>query len=371
MITTATSSLAKSLRILLILPEQSSWSSARFLSYHCHLGLEEALQSQGVKVTTLLYPFSIRAQQLLRGQKFDQVWVETMINQFLPQESYEWLMSLAPVRVGLCAESTTYSDEELDAKPEFATMLIRFRKRLPWLTHLMVGDEADVLRWANPKLQTAWWLVSANQRFISQPADFPQQFQARFYGHVYGERRRWLDAPELQDKLAVASHPEPMPFVLSFDFWQLAWRALNKYGIDANAFYSIFLNGCRAFRRNSGARWHNHLRTSSAVVSLPLVFKSFPGRVTEAMSAGRPVLCWRVPERPEMMKVFEDGKEILFYSTPEELCEQIVRLSRDPQLVQTIAQNAHRTLIERHTSEHRAKQILHWVSGGEAPRYHP
>ncbi|MCA9779309.1 MAG: hypothetical protein KC800_21430, partial [Candidatus Eremiobacteraeota bacterium] len=181
------------MKILLILGEQPNWQGARHLSYHCHLGLEESLRNVEVEVTTLMNPFLRDAASLLRGRKFDQVWAEVFVNPYLDDEVCRWMAEAAPVRLGLCAESTVYSDEEFMVKPELATMSVRFRKRLPFLTHLALGDEVDPPRLRSEKLKTAWWVVSANRELIQAPA-LPEVFQARFFGHVYGERKRWVEA---------------------------------------------------------------------------------------------------------------------------------------------------------------------------------
>ncbi|MBX3166258.1 MAG: glycosyltransferase family 1 protein [Candidatus Eremiobacteraeota bacterium] len=361
----------KPLRVLLVLGEQPSWSSARYLSYHIHVGMEDGLKAAGVEVTTLMSPLVQQAPKLLQGQKFDQIWVEVMTNG-ISLDVLEWLSTLAPVRVGLCAESTVYTEEELDAKPEFAFMLVRFRQRLKFLTHLLVGDEEDVGRLACPNLQTAWWLVSANRRFIQDPPlPLPDNFRARFYGHIYGERQRWLSEAALSDLITAAPSSEGKGFVLAYDFWQLVWRGLVKYQVEAYRLNRLYLWGARRFRVKSTANWHRHLQDCSAVVSLPLVFKSFPGRVTEAMAAGRAVLAWQVPQRPLMSQVFLDGEEILLYRQPEQLREHILRLRAEPSLAQQIATRATRRLLAQHTTEIRVGQILEWLATGTAPDYTP
>lgn len=361
--------MAPKLRVLLILGEHPNWRGARHISYHCHLGLEESLKNHGVEVTTLLNPLMSQAPTLLKGCRFDQVWCEVFVNPGLTDEVTEWMAEVAPVRLGLCAESTVYSEEELFVKPELATMSVCFRKRLPYLTHLALGDEADPERWASNHLQTAWWLVSANRSQIST-SPIPEPFKARFYGHVYGDRKVWLENPALHGLVDAAPHSEGELFVHSFDFWRLFWRYWNRRGwSDRSSLREFFLEGSRLFRRQASNSWQAHLQSAGAVVSLPLIFKSFPGRVTEGMAAYRPVLCWRVPDRPMLESIFEDGKEIFLYDSPEQLAEQVRRLALEPSLRNQVAQQAQRRLLAYHTTEYRVSQLLRWVESGEELRY--
>lgn len=355
--------------MLLLLGEHERWAGARNISYHCHLGLEEALQVHGVEVTTLLNPFVSEAPRLLRGRRFDQIWAEVVVNPMLTDDVCAWMTEAAPVRLGLCGESTALSERELEIKPEFATMLVLLRKRARCLTHLALGDEADPDRWAGRDLETAWWLVSANRRLVSDHPP-PPEFLARFSGHVYGERQRWLENPVLEGLLDNDLHSEGQGFMLAFDLWQLFWRGLHRYGqLGRSLMPDVYLRGARRFRRRGASCWQRHLQACSAVVSLPLVFKSYPGRVTEAMAAGRPVVCWEVPDRPRIREMFEPGREIMLYREPEELRDHLLRLKREPGLRTSIARRARERLLARHTTEFRVGQLLTWLESGNPPAY--
>lgn len=357
------------LKILLLLGEHHSWKGARGLSYHCNLGLEEALKANGVEVTTVMNPFLKQAPELLKGLRFDQVWAEVFVTAYLDDRVCDWMAGMAPVRLGLCAESTRYSEAELQVKPELATMAVRFRKRLPYLTHLALGDEVDPSRLGTAELATTWFLVSVNRRALSA-SEVPRPFRARFHGHVYGDRREWLDDPQLADVLEAAPHSEGGMFELSFDLWKLAWMAAERFtGKAAGRAIGLYLRGSRQLRRQASKSWQDQLASSSAVVSLPLIFKSFPGRVTEAMAVARPVLCWRVPRRPRLLRVFEPEKELLFFSTPTELRERLLQLRAEPSQAAALGANAYRCVKARHTTEYRVRQLLDWVETGDEPFY--
>jgi spore maturation protein CgeB len=105
------------------------------------------------------------------------------------------------------------------------------------------------------------------------------------------------------------------------------------------------------------------------VVSLPHVFKSYPGRIAEAMAASRPAVSWEVPGRPRVREVFEPGRGILLYREPEELREHVLKLEREPGLGPMIARRARARLLARHTTEMRVGQLLSWMESGEPPDY--
>jgi hypothetical protein len=109
----------------------------------------------------------------------------------------------------------------------------------------------------------------------------------------------------------------------------------------------------------------------SALVSLPSMAKVYTGRVIEAMGAGRPVVAWKVPERPRNLALFEDGKEILLYDKekPEMLAEHIRRVQREPGFARDISLNARLKVSRFHTVERRVEQILNWIETGEEPVY--
>ena len=87
------------------------------------------------------------------------------------------------------------------------------------------------------------------------------------------------------------------------------------------------------------------------------------------MASGRPVISWEIPNRPQNTALFEDEHEILLYSTPEQLANQIERILSEPAFGEQIAQNARRKVMHLHTTEKRVQQILHWVETDEAQDY--
>ena len=111
------------------------------------------------------------------------------------------------------------------------------------------------------------------------------------------------------------------------------------------------------------------LQRDAVVVNLPHSVGTYPGRVVEAMAAGRAVAAWDVPGRPRNRALFEDGSEILLFSgtEPAALAAALSRLRRDPVLATAIATNGWRKVRRAHTIERRVQQILAWTDTGEAP----
>jgi len=113
------------------------------------------------------------------------------------------------------------------------------------------------------------------------------------------------------------------------------------------------------------------MQEGCAVVNLPSCVKAYAGRVPEAMAAGRPVISWRVPDRPRTEALFADGREILLFDAdrPEELVEHARRLCRDEGLGRRMADAARTKLRRFHTIEHRTGQILDWLERGATPDF--
>ena len=111
------------------------------------------------------------------------------------------------------------------------------------------------------------------------------------------------------------------------------------------------------------------LRGDPVVVNLPHAVGAYPGRVVEAMAAGRPVVTWDVPGRPRNRALFEDGAEVLLFSgtEPEALASALRRLRGDPARAAAIATNGWQKVRRAHTIERRVQQILTWTDTGEAP----
>ena len=146
-------------------------------------------------------------------------------------------------------------------------------------------------------------------------------------------------------------------------------RITEKPWFPATLVYPPYLPAVRYLHNKGSQLWLQGMQRGAAVVNLPHYIKAYSTRVVEGMAAGRPVISWRVPNRPQNQALFVDGEEILLYSTPDELATQIERVLSDTEFAQQIAQNARKKVKAWHTTEKRVEQILHWIECGEVPTY--
>ncbi|MBI3611408.1 MAG: glycosyltransferase family 1 protein [Nitrospirae bacterium] len=373
------------LRVLFIGLEYHTWYYARHLSYCAQLGLEEGLQASGVDYFTITMPWLGRARELLEGKRFDQVWIELiptglfeLVHRALDKALYEWIAELAPIRVGFLTESMEYSPEEYVFSPTHPLrgMAMRKRrsrleKRIQYMTHVVACDEkdADDLAARGPA-QAMWWPQAVPERFICEKVPTMPKSCAIFGGALYGERARWLERPDLKGMLVHPPPPERYPFL--FDaLHMISYGSVKSRLPGYRALHSRYLHTLRRIRQECFADWLKGLQTGSAVVNLPHFVKSYAGRVVEGMAAGRPVISWEIPDRPQNRALFEDGKEILLFdkNDPAQLAVQIRRLLSDSDFGRRIAMNARRKLKQFHAIEKRVRQILDWVATGDKPTY--
>ena len=149
-----------------------------------------------------------------------------------------------------------------------------------------------------------------------------------------------------------------------------ARRLLSWPRFLAAPLHLLYLDLLHRLRHSAFLLWQRQvLQQGAAVVNLPHLVKGYSGRVIEGMAAGRPVISWRIPGRPRNTALFADGREILLYETPEELAGHIERVLADSAFAQYVAESARCKVRAFHTTEHRVRQLLDWVAGGDAPTY--
>lgn len=361
-------------RILLLQAEHPHWAQARSYPYYLNFGFEEALRASGAEVLMVTSPWFAHLPALSAGRTFDQVWLNDLSHFADYEITVDAIADLAPVRIGFVTESVEYTPEEYALFPWLSERRMRLDAQFAGLTHLVAVDEQDVVdlqpRWGVP---TMWLPCSMPERFIQQAP--PRQNIAFFSGTLYGTRAQWLETPRLAGLLtrqqALAADRcygfffDKLPGHHSiFTYWARG-RLL-----PVTTLYPLYLSLLRRLRRSAFRMWQQSvLQQGAAVVNLPHLVKGYSGRVIEGMAAGRPVISWRIPQRPRNTALFADGKEILLYETPEELAAHIERVLAAPKFAQQIAENARRKVKAFHTSEQRVQQILNWVASGQAPTY--
>ena len=370
--------------ILFIPLEFQGWQQGRSLAYPSQLGLEEGLRAADATVLTLptLHGVSSsapaswlrHAQRLCAGKKFDQVWVE-IVHSSLDEDMLIWLSSIAPVRVGFLLESLQYDSEVYNHAPHLLGRKALVSNRLRHFTHVMAADEkdADEIEQGGA-VRAMWWPQAVPSQFVESFAPPMTSDFAVFYGALYGDRASWFNHPKLQGLLRA-----PQPSLEHATRYPGYFDELMKLGVTrleqgvspSMDLLENFLGILRHIRQEIFRLWLRSLQTGCAVVNLPSFFNGYPGRVFEAMAAGRPVITPRLHDRPQTSSLFTEGEEILLFdkNAPDELADCIRRVKMDRKLSQRLAENALHTVRALHTVERRVLEILTWIESGNAPSY--
>ncbi|MEW6248547.1 MAG: glycosyltransferase [Nitrospirota bacterium] len=369
--------------VLLIPLEFTSWSMAKPWSYTANFAIEEGLRACGARCTVLpalcqapdvpLRSWLNHAQRVIGTQRFDQVWL-WLVHCPYPESFLDWVAQLAPVRVGFVMESLEYDAEEYRRYPHLRGRDARVMQGCRYLTHLLTVDEEDARRCNDRGLVRAlFWPPSVPARFLTDTIDLPSHPKGAFYGESYGVRETWLSWPSLAPWLVHAPQAESRTtFPQRFDelHRQVAdqFRAGRRWDFEAMERYVAAL---RELREQIFANWLAHLKQWAAIVNLPTLLKSYPGRVVEAMAAGRPVLSWSIPNRPNTRALFEDNREILLVpnTNPDALAAELELVIRDSSFAATLARAALQKIRRYHTSEYRLDQTLRWMRTGAEPEY--
>lgn len=164
------------------------------------------------------------------------------------------------------------------------------------------------------------------------------------------------ETPERPPGVAYPVHPLNIPY----EFDRLNMTALQYLEARkvSTGLLSEYLDALRTVRVASMKLWLDTMASYAAVVNLPSMFRAHPGRVYEGIAAGRPVVTWRIPERPAANSLFDPETEVLQYSTPEELEHHLRRVLGDPDYADLLAANAREKFLRFHTMEVRMKGIF-------------
>ena len=361
------------LKVLLLVNEFRTWYIARHLSYSAQLGVEEALRANQVECEVLTSPWLPRVLDLTRGRRFDQIWVVGRLDVF-DELTLARVAGLGPVRLGMLSESAEYTDEECIISSGLKDRKKIIERRLPYLTHIAACDEKDAdelnARGVTPAI---WWPQAVPKRFISDSSAPPSRNSAIFCGNPYALRRECLKHPELKPLLRYVTSREWStidPILFTALHLPVIWPIRCALPMSERVF-AQYLSHLRSLRQRCFEGWLQTLQTGRAVVNLPHFVKTYAGRVVEGMAAGRPVISWEIPGRPQNRALFEDQREIVLFAkdNPDQLAHQIRRVIGDRELSRKIVVNARKKLRRFHTSETRVRQILEWLTEGRTPRY--
>lgn len=362
-------------RVLLVQLEFPTWTQAKAWSYLGNFSVEDGLRANGCDCVTLPVFSDVpdssslswlhHAKALLAGQRFDQVWV-WLVHKHYSDASLKWIAELAPVRVGLIMESLEYSEEDNRRWPHLRDRAAFVKAQVRYMTHVLAADErdADVFNQSG-LVQALFWPSAVPSRFITETIACPSHREAAFYGELYGERKAWLAISGLKDLLVHPPSAEAetdYPRLFDTLHQQMHERMRSGWQPDLVAL-TAYVDLWRRLREAIFVNWLTSLKTWSAIINLPSLFQSYAGRVVEAMAAGRPVISWKIPDRPRTQGLFMEGQEILLFPKDRPVClkEHVERIARNEDYARNIATAARAELLKSHTAEVRARQWLYWI----------
>ena len=363
----------KPLRVLLLQAEPRRWTKARSYSYSLNFGLEEALLANGVEVLMVTTPWISQIRKICGQRQFDQVWLNDLSHIADFNTPLDDIVDLAPIRIGFVTESLEYHPEEYAEFEWLHYRRERIDRPFAYATHFAAVDEKDVLALRERYQKPTMWLPCSSPSFmVADHVPQPTQHIALFSGSPYGQRVQWLETPLLKNLLTY-QRPSNSAWLEALLFDLLPGHGINRVirgqHVPARLLYPIYLGALRRLRRRSARLWQKGMQPWAAIVNLPHLVKGYSSRVIEGMASGRPVISWKIPDRPLNQALFEHGQEILLYETPAELASCIEQVQADVDFAQAIAENALGKLKQFHTTEHRVQQILHWIESGEQPTY--
>jgi len=380
--------------ILLVILEFDNWEQGRSWSYTGSYAFLDGLSSNGYRCTVLpaiygrspdaLDSFIHHAPELFAGKQFDEAWI--WCNHATYDETFwNWIKSVAPVRVGVVLESLHYTPHELQALPFLADREKDALSGLRHCTHALAADEADVTEISETfGIPAAWNVFMVPERFVrSDPP--PESDMAAFIGAGYFTgpaynyplaytlpRNQYLSNPELA-RLMNRPHfqlPERSSDVLPrFEALHLTMKTRLLAGdLDARNL-EAFTDELVELREQIFALFLEGLRIGMACVNLPTLVKAFSGRVIEAMAACVPSVSWLPPDRPRCDALFADGKDLVLFNTMDELGDKLLLIRQQPHLRAALVSSARNSLLERHTSHIRCAQYATWLDNAISPTF--
>ena len=363
------------MKVLLILLDFFKWEQARAWTYSAQFSFREGFIANNVDYKLLVAygnhegrSWIDHIREVCKNQKFDQVWME-IVHSKCDEDLLEYLKDLAPVRIGFLGESLTYTAEEVKAIPQLSERREKILRKLHYMTHALAGDELDIdFIQQECRIPAKWWLASIPSRIIKEKIHTPEFSGAMFSGSIYGERKEWLENPILKNNLILVRSPE------NGTIYPNVFNALNRLSskilkmpfLRKEVCNNLYVSILYSIRKRCFHLWLDGLKSAGIVVQLPHYYKAFPGRIFEGMAIGRPVVTMRIKNRPKVMSLFEENKEIVFYSGDDasDLGEKIIRLQNDNTLRDKMVKNARKKMMEDFTVEQRVLEILEWIKSG-------
>lgn len=366
------------MKILLLQLEFAKWKTAKPWSYTLHFGVSKALRDAGHDIFAIPVvpdsdvPFHRswlgRARELCHGQRFDQVWV-WLLHYPYADDTLEWIRQIAPVRVGILGESLFYDEKDYEVVPELIKRPEIIRRQVSCLTHVLSGDEIDVgaiAGWGH--CQALWWPGGVPESCILPFRKEVSHPWAVFHGTLYHKREILLTDSRLRKLLRLQTgNGCQNEFQRLFD--DIQWnmeKILNSETSLSHGDLGTFLNMLEQVRFGEFTQYMRYLQNWGVIVNLPSYAQFYGGRVFEALAAGRPVVSWKIPNRPCNQSLFVENEEILLFPDDNSsiLADHIERLLTDLDFTSKLVSKAQRKIREWYTLEKRVRDVLQWTHAG-------
>ena len=315
-----------------------------------------------------------RAKAILKGEKFDQVWIWTVHNEY-SDDFLDLIVHLAPIRVGWLGENLFYASKEYAVSPELHERRKNFLRQARALTHVIVAADEVEVEYIREEigLPAVWWPTAVPLANVVAGYEPPCFKNAVFCGAPYGPRKDFLQEEAVAKVLVTISPPENA-FSLPDIFNGLCrenFGALERGEEDSLQDLTAFVQRLGDVRAEIFNVFQRGLARYALSVNLPSYGKCYTSRVVETMGAGRPVLAWKVPNRSRNESLFIENEDIFLYDgdDPDGFAEKVERVLADGSNMRRISENARRKVLSYHTMEIRVRQMLDWISQGTLPVY--
>ena len=362
--------------------EPATWSAAAGLPYSACAAWVDGLEALGIACTVLpatpefghgsARNWTYHARRLLDGQHFDQAWL--WIGEHPHSEEFlQWLVEVAPVRVGIVLTSVESAVDELERQPRLQARRSEIDQQLIFTTHVISVDEFDAEgfghRLARP---TAWFppavpsfaLVAGRRAAATKTVALPEAPTSFAPAPIVDVVRRYGDS-------ALAAPPEADPLEPRFNQLQLNASDLLVSGHASAELLESHSRELRGLRRQAFARWLDEIQRYRAAAFVPSALRTCGPRLFETMAASVPVVTWDIPARPRLRALFRSPQCVRRYSELDAgaLADHLRELLADTGTAQAQAEAAAAQIRELHVVEVRIEQVLHWIATGEVPSW--
>ena len=371
-------------RVLLIVPEHTAWERAKTLGYAWSFGLEEGLMAGGCEVF-LVPAFSGfacsdrrgwlgRVQDLLRLQKFDQVWVNALQVTMEPG-LLSLLATLVPVRVAFFDESIDHGVEEMTRDRSLAERKNRVLAQVRDYTHCVCADEKDCRILAQMGFDHSQWLPGLVPASLGRTEPvLPTRTTACFAVVPNGSLAAWAAQPEhlaLLEPLLVTD--DAVNVAPRFD--QLNREVLSRLPNNAHGgeFPAAALTLHVKFLRTLRIEGLDVLAAKTRQHLAHVVDTVRPGRIMEcilvAMAGGVPVIIPR-SSAAQLSSVVGEGVYLCYdEADPGSLKLLLENLAAQPEQRRQLVATALVEVRGRFSSATRVAACLEWVRNTPAARH--